>query len=705
MKWVRYTLFGLAALLLLVLGAVMWILNSERGAQWALARAESALAGKLAVGSSQGALSGPLLLRDVRYHDPETGVFFDAREVSVDIALRKLLIPRVHVVSLSASGVRVDKREGTRPPPPEEEPSPTLDPPLDILVDDVVLEDALVLNNGEQILQVTRARAAASWTRAGIDVQRFELLSPDGEVRLRAHVDKDEVYFGEADGQFRWRVGDRSYAGTLRGEGKGEQATVHLDLTAPVSARADATLRQTESLPWTLKLDVPRFQAAQLLEDTKLQHLGAQISGEGDLNSGRLAGSVLVNDDRIEVQQLRFARTPEEISLEPLQILVRTARAELVARYGLEQKVVRIERLAIDEPVGRLTAAGTVTLEPHIAWQLKAAAQEFNPGELAKEWPGSLSFNLDTEGELLEKGPRARLQLSELQGRLRDRRVSGVGDLTLEPGMALVGQLQVRSGRSSVRVQGESKERMDVTTIINVASLDDWLPDAAGRIDGRVRARGVWPEIALDGRITANGLSMQDAKVQQAVLVASISNLKARAGNASLDASGITVGDASWSRLSLRASGDPDGHTLTVDATGQPVAGQLGMRGALKGEEWNGTLDVLQLNVVRAGRFALQEPVPLRFADGAASIGNACFTGRRDLYLCFSGERAADGALQAKYEIRDLPLRYLAALAELDQSLQVRGRIEGRGDIRLDAEGVLFGNASITSQSGSFAST
>jgi translocation and assembly module TamB len=704
-KWVRYTLIGLAALLLLVVGAVIWILNSEWGAQWALARAESALAGKLAVGGSQGALSGPLLLRDVRYHDPETGVFFDAREVSVDIALRELLIPRVHVVSLRASGVRVDKREGTRPPPPEEEPSPTLDPPLDILVDQVVLQDAVVHNNGEQILQITKAEAAASWTRAGINVRQFDLASPDGEIHLLAHVDKDQVYIGEADGRFRWRVGDRSYAGTLRGEGKGEQATVHLDLTAPVVARAEATVRQTESLPWTLKLDVPRFQAAQLLEDTKLQHLGAQIAGEGDLNSGRLAGNVLVNDDRIDVQQLRFARTPEEISLEPLQVLVRTARAELVARYGLEQKVVRIQRLTIEEPVGRLTTEGTVRLEPHLAWQLKAAAQEFNPGELAKEWQGSLSFDLDTEGEVLEKGPRARVQLSDLRGRLRDRRVSGDGDLTLEPGMALVGELQVRSGRSSVRVQGESKERMDVTTVINIASLDDWLPDAKGRIDGRVRARGVWPEISLDGRITANGLSMQDAKVQQAVLVANISNLQARAGNASFDASEITVGDGSWSRLSVRANGDPDGHTLTIDATGEPVAGQLVVSGALKGEEWNGTLDALQLNVVRAGRFDLQEPVPLRFADGAASIGNACFTGRRELYLCFSGERAADGALQAKYEIRDLPLRYLAALAELDQSLQVRGRIEGRGDIRRDAEGALFGNASITSQSGSLAST
>ena len=74
LKWI-----GIAFLaLVLVTGALLaWLVDTESGARFALARAVGSTEGKLAFERSSGRLAGPLTLVNVRYVDPAAGV--DAR--------------------------------------------------------------------------------------------------------------------------------------------------------------------------------------------------------------------------------------------------------------------------------------------------------------------------------------------------------------------------------------------------------------------------------------------------------------------------------------------------------------------------------------------------------------------------------------------------------------------------------------------------
>ena len=90
-KWAGLTL---GALLVLVLAIVAWSLNTQSGARSIARIAVSALGGKLALGSVEGTITGPLTVADLRYRDPEAGIDARLQRVHVDVVLRELFRAR-----------------------------------------------------------------------------------------------------------------------------------------------------------------------------------------------------------------------------------------------------------------------------------------------------------------------------------------------------------------------------------------------------------------------------------------------------------------------------------------------------------------------------------------------------------------------------------------------------------------------------------
>ena len=89
----------LGALLILVLAIAVWSVNTQSGARSIARLAVSALGGKLALGSVEGTITGPLTVTNLRYRDPEAGVDARLQRVHVDLVFSELLRPRVHVRS------------------------------------------------------------------------------------------------------------------------------------------------------------------------------------------------------------------------------------------------------------------------------------------------------------------------------------------------------------------------------------------------------------------------------------------------------------------------------------------------------------------------------------------------------------------------------------------------------------------------------
>lgn len=808
-RWLLWAGAVFLALIVVLAGLLAWVLNTESGTRWAANRAVGFLNGKLALAQTTGSLAGPLTVSGIRWVDPESGVDVRVARVTVDVALRELTARRVHVQVLDVNGVDVRLSEPTKK---EEEKKPfSLQPPIDLLLDKFTLKDARVSRDGKDLFVARAAEASASWTARGVSIQRFIVDSPDGNVRVTGDVaggpEGSNVYNGKVSGAFRWKVADAQYVGELSATSAQQKLDAQLRLSAPFIARVNATLGETNELPWQLTLDVPQFDPRKgLLPDSSIASLAAAVNAHGDRMFAELRGDVAMNGQSLQIDPARVRYQEPVLTLEALTVrdpkrrgtlsatgeirfaqadntsagspadanAARTAdaaggadaagRADAGGRAGATPSFlanlnvtwrdvelpkewvgqplathgdidiagntatfnangqlalgppnkladigvdiagtpeqVQIKRFEILQKTGSLAATGTVLLKPRLGWQLNANAKTFDPGAIIAGWPGRLGFALDTRGELREQGPDASLNLNDLNGTLRGRPIAGEAALTVSPQKVVAGTLNVRSGKSTVAVDGRAGESMDLNARFDIASLEDWVPQTTGRAQGDFHITGAWPKLAIAGGAQGREIAFGQYSVKTIDLNADVRNPQSPEGTASIKAGTILAAGFEFSSIDLTASGNEKAHNAHLKATGQPLSAEVRVQGAREGADgWAGTVDQLDLLATGISPLSLREPAKVTFNPRAFSVSQSCLAGEQ-MSACIAAAQDESGELNATYSLEHLPLGLFAALAMPELPLRIEAVIEGNGDIRRTKEGTLFGEAHLSSASG-----
>lgn len=766
-KGLAWTGIVLAVLIAIVVGMLLWVLNTQSGTRWAAARATAVLGDKLAIGSLDGTIAGPLHVTNLRYRDPGAGIDVGVRELSLDLVLNDLWRQLVHVKSLEIAGIDVLTHEPTEPPPPEEPSKPfTLQPPIDIAVDSFVARDVKVRNPEATVVEVTRATFVGRWTDEALAVQTLDVQSPQGFVKFAGRVQQPKAYIGEGKGQFRWAAGEQTFAGSLDASATETEATIGSKLTSPLSARLDAKIAQAADHKWQLQLEVPRFDPRdELMPDSSFQSLAASLRGEGTFEQGVVSGRVMINDEPLQLESVRFARSEERLNLQSLLRIGATAgelkadadiqfseeawtsnvkalwrdvvvpaawagqelhtrgeltfdgnpqlynatgklalgppkkQADIALQVRGTPELVELQQFDVIQQKGRLAATGKVNLQPQLAWAIDARGQNFDPGAFAVEWPGSLGFQLATQGKMTDKGPDATLELTQLRGQLRGRQVSGDADLTVTAPYLPAGRLALNSGQSKLRVDAAKGEQIDATIAVDVASLNDWLPNSGGELGANFRVRGKWPDISINGNARGRELHMEEMRANELALDADVNKPLDPEGSVTLRIAGVAAAGFTFDTVQANASGNSAAHRADLTTTGQPLAASLAIQGGRQDDGWAGSMQRLVIDVKNAARLSLREPANIVVKPKAVDVSRACFVDR-DIELCMQGNLQPDGSMQASYSLANVPLALANSLSDEELPLQFSGMLEGKGDIRRDPEGNLFGTASLHSPSG-----
>ena len=767
LRWYSWAGIALLAIVLIAVAGIAWIVNTNAGARWVLARAQGFLGEALQVERVDGSLAGPFTLTNLTYRDPTAGIDVSAEHVHVDLAFRKLFGMTVHVVTAELRGVDVRLTEPTAPqpePPIEKEPF-TLEAPIDIVVDRFELRDLEVTNREQPVVAIDSAAFIGQWIGSALAIRQLDVQSPDGEVHFVADVRQGRYYEGEGNGRFRWKAGERTFAGSLEANGRDGAVNLGLDLTTPLVAKLAVELQQTDELPWKLGLEAPTFDPREaLLPDTSIRTLAARLHGAGSLREGTIAGEIEIDGEPIRFERVRFAQREQALDLDALVQVgggniaakgtVHTAQEPVSATLNLnwsevvvpetlagqaiftrgnldfdgsaqsyratgtlsagpkdriadlELKLqgtaerVEIEQLDIVQQPGRFAMQGNVVLQPQIGWSLRAQARQFDPGAFAVEWPGSLNFDLNTHGTLLEEGPQATVVVENLRGRLRSRDLAGGVNLALSPAIAIEGDLDLRSGKSRIQLVGRSRDEMDAVATISVPSLNDWLPDGSGELQGRVTAKGKWPDLNVAGEL--NGSALHVGTIVQADRLALEWNVDRPAdpsGRATLSASKLAASGFEFESVRAQAEGDKSRHSVDFDAKGAPLGTAFVVEGSLDGQKWDGTIQRLVLDVQNAATLTLQEPVKVSYSPELVQMSQACFADG-DIRLCMQGDRASNGAMHAIYSLQNVPLSLANAFAPASMPLRFSGTLEGNGNIESTEDGAFKGRADIRSASG-----
>lgn len=363
----RWTGLGVLAVVVVILSVLLWLVNTQQGARWAAGLAGGLLDERLSIRAQAGTLAGPLTLEGLRYADPFSGLTAEVEQLQIDLRWLALLRGVVQVEDARLRGVRV--LLGESPPPADAESTPfSLQPPIDIIVDRFRVEDAVVRSPPEApasktgpagdgksaetsapLIELIHAELAGQWTGAGIVLRQLDVLATQGELHFTGRAAQREqasevrdgvmagrsVYEGEAQGRFHWQAGEQRLAGDLTAVTQQERADLALHLSAPLSARLDASLRQADDWPWRFVLDVPVFDPREtLLPASGLQRLGASLRGEGTSAAGEVRGTIDLDGVPVQIDPLRFRRADGEITLDPLKILLGGNRVDGASASG-----------------------------------------------------------------------------------------------------------------------------------------------------------------------------------------------------------------------------------------------------------------------------------------------------------------------------------------------------------------------------------
>ena len=419
----------------------------------------------------------------------------------------------------------------------------------------------------------------------------------------------------------------------------------------------------------------------------------------------KLAGRVLAS-----AGELHFKGTPEQyhvasrFDIGPPGDLTQA----LLELHGT-QRHATLDEVVLQQRAGRLALRGLVDFQPELAWNLHASGADFNPGALLAGWDGKVDLDFTTRGQLAEAGPRGSLALKTLAGTLRGRPIAGHGDLTFAAPATLAGDISVRSGKSRVAVRGESASRIDATVDLAVASLNDWVPDAAGSLTGKFRVRGVWPKLTIDGgadgeRIVYRSKAEAGAKPEDLVRVgnvrvtASVDTPLDPTGKIEVVADHIQVAGWQFASARLVGSGNQAQHRATLDANGEKLDVGVTLAGGLTRTGWTGELSRLNLNAPDLARLALRAPARVVYDSGNFSISESCFA-NDDGSVCLAASLQQSGALEASYRIEQLSLGLANVLAPEAMPGQLRGELRGAGKVRRTTDGQWFGDARIESPS------
>ncbi|EXJ11926.1 translocation/assembly module TamB domain-containing protein [Nitrincola nitratireducens] len=332
---------------------------------------------------------------------------------------------------------------------------------------------------------------------------------------------------------------------------------------------------------------------------------------------------------------------------------------------------------------GRVTVAGRAGWMPVPVWDITIQAHELDPAVFAPDWPGQLSLNLSTQGQLNEDSqPSLVARLDSLSGEIREQSLSGSGSFSLEGQRTQIDNLAVRLGAASVQLEGTVDERLALTFRLNVPDLSAVLPDASGLLSVAGDVQGPLLTPAINARINGNSLAFQDNRVRSISGDVYTDLAGNQASNIKLLLSDISAAGEAFERLELLASGYPNNHNAEISLVGAPLDLSLAVSGAWQNERWEGLLGALSLRREEIGRWRLSNPTPVQASASGFNLGNACLVQQDgEARLCLEAQQAS-GVTRANLALSDLSLSLLdpwLAGASIESSLNLTADYRQQG--------------------------
>ncbi|EIJ35811.1 translocation/assembly module TamB domain-containing protein [Thiothrix nivea] len=149
-----------------------------------------------------------------------------------------------------------------------------------------------------------------------------------------------------------------------------------------------------------------------------------------------------------------------------------------------------ISSLQLDGEAGKVNASGHIGWQAGFHWEAKLDGQQVNPAPFAPEWPADLAVALTSSGKLAEGKTDIALDISRLQGKLREYPVDVKGQGDWNGKLLALQSLDARVGDNSLKATGSAGQQLDVKWQLDAPKLTQLYPKIKGQAKGNGVLRG-----------------------------------------------------------------------------------------------------------------------------------------------------------------------------------------------------------------------
>jgi translocation and assembly module TamB len=349
-----------------------------------------------------------------------------------------------------------------------------------------------------------------------------------------------------------------------------------------------------------------------------------------------------------------------------------------------------------DARLGPLQGSGTITGNVKTALELQhkidgalQSGQRITLGQLldAPQWQGDVDFAIADAGLLapalqqvavdlrfqtegMIDGADLQAAVSGVSGKLNQYELVSQGEIKFAQNRLQLDEFSIGAGQSSLNLNGQIDDALDLQWALQVPQLDELLPTASGQISGTGRATGPVRQAQLMADIDVAELVFDTLEIGKLSATADIDVSEREASTLLVDATSLSAGGSHWREVGVRAEGMLARNQIDLSLDGEPASINAKLIGGLVVDEWRATLDELNIDNTILGDWTLLEPAAVNAAADRASVSDMCLVST-PTQICLNGNWAqADGAVLSSTVNRFEVARFAQWLPEQMQSEQ-----------------------------------
>jgi translocation and assembly module TamB len=340
---------------------------------------------------------------------------------------------------------------------------------------------------------------------------------------------------------------------------------------------------------------------------------------------------------------------------------------------------------------GRLLGRGEVAWEPVVRWNAVVKGRGIDPGRIAAQFPGSLSFAAVTRGQMAQAGPVGRVEVSRLEGTLRGQPVAGTADVRLAGARHRISRLDLTWSDARLAASGWVGDSLDLAWDLSAPNLGVAVPQGGGSVVAKGRVSGPMKTPRIQATAQGDGLRFGTTTAGETTLAADVD--LAPAGGVVLDvqSTGILSGERRIDELTVHGRGQRSNHQVVLAARNEQGRLDLALAGGLTGTTaWQGQVRRLDLRSKQVGDWSLAGPAALAASADSVGLQGFCWQsgGAR---LCADGGWSRAGAWNVDSRVADFALSRFEPF--LPPDLQVTGDLNGT--VRARGNGAVLASADV----------